>query len=360
MATSKGGTTEKVIKGPTETVDLSKIPTQQAALRAFQNALAADVESREFLNQAIAANQQLVLADKGIPASALVQRRAMLAQDAYRNRMNAEAGRVRAAYALQASQAGEEFMTAREALKQATDAKQIRTLVSRADSAALRTNLMVQAMEATTEAYKGAPGLPGTLTNGVPLAANAGAGFPSATSSQQNTPGRAQLFRSDTWLQRANQQFPADVRAAAGALSGMNNGTGLSAGFANAFDDSGLQTWSTTFQRHIETDAKNVARLAREKARERARGSMGATGGAIQEAERMASIDAHKGLGMLADILGPGGAEYDADAGRVQNAVDYVDVAATPFFKRRLFIGNVGIPYWMLGGAAVTAYFVWK
>lgn len=167
-------------------------------------------------------------------------RRMVTAQEAYTSRMNLEAGRVRAAYALLAMSEQDAMTTASRTAAQVTDAQRKDVLVRTAKMHGLRLNAMVQAIKATDEALKNVPGLPGNLVG-------------RAASSSQVNIGMSQTFRSPAQLELMGRFFPSDIRAAAGSFEGV-----------------GLQDcdeFATQCEKCMREDAANVASRAREYAR---------------------------------------------------------------------------------------------
>lgn len=178
------------------------IEARQLVLQQLNRVKQADTQARALLEQARAASFSLAKN----PSSAVQGRTTMLAQKAYTSRVNAEIGRVRAAYALLAEREGNAAATAQQTLKSVKDSRQRAVLIQTSRAASLRRNIMLQAGAAAEKAFSFAPPLPGAVA---------------PVSAQQTTTGLTSNYRPPSYVARAGDFFPADVRAAAGSLRGL-------------------------------------------------------------------------------------------------------------------------------------------
>lgn len=169
---------------------------RQLALRNFEAAKRAETDAARLFNDAKRATEKT-------PGS----RAAVLAQQAYKNRLNAEVGRHRAAFALLAANLGEQAEGARKLAATVKNAEKQRVLIAEAQHAERRRNLMMQAADAVTKSLENLPGMSANQT---------------PPSAQQTTVGISTSFRSPEFLSRFTHFFPGDVRAAAGSI--QNNG----------------------------------------------------------------------------------------------------------------------------------------
>ena len=172
-------------------------------LDAYSVATAGETESTKLMRAATEANRDFALNQSDAAAA----RRAVLAKQAYNARMNSEVAKVRAAYALLAAEEGEKAISA-EAMMNRVDLARRGQLLKDTQRARARRNVLIQAMQSTDKVFASMPGLPSQYT-GLP---------PSGT---QATVGSTQTFRDPAFLTRASAFFPADIRAAAGALNGV-------------------------------------------------------------------------------------------------------------------------------------------
>lgn len=182
------------------------IEARQLMLQQLNRVKQADTQAKSLLEQARGSS----MAFARNPTSMVQGRTASLAQQAYTSRVNAEIGRVRAAYALLAEQQGNIAATANATLRSVKDSRQKAVLIETSKAASLRRNIMLQAGAAAEKAFRVAPPLPGSVD---PI------------SSQQRTVGLTENYRPPSYVNRASGFFPADVRAAAGSLSGADHGT---------------------------------------------------------------------------------------------------------------------------------------
>jgi hypothetical protein len=180
------------------------VEARQLGLKYLNAAKAADTEADKLLVEARKASMAFGVKQD----SAMAARRAVLAQQAYKHRINAVAGRQMAAYALLAADAGDKAVKASTVAKQVAESERQRVLITEAEQASARRNLMMQAMQATTGALKNVPGLPAKFT-GRPV------------SSEQMTVNGSQTWRSPAYVERASFFFPSDIRAAAGSFNGV-------------------------------------------------------------------------------------------------------------------------------------------
>lgn len=168
-------------------------------------------------------------------------RAAVLAQQAYETRLNAETSRFMAAFSLVASDLGAEAVSARQVARTAQNATQQRVLVEKAQHAERRSNLMSLAADSMTKALKDLPGLK----------------YGKPPSGQQVTVGMTQSFRPSAFTDRFAHFFPADIRAAAGSFQGVDT---LSASFG-ASEDAVLEA-RHAIARDLPTVRANCRRLA--------------------------------------------------------------------------------------------------
>lgn len=177
---------------------------RQLGLKYMQAAEQADTASTKLLEQARDASMAFSLRQD----SASAGRRAVLAQQAYKHRVNAAVTRQMAAYALLAADAGDKAVSAQAVAAQVKDAQRQKVLITEAEHATKRRNLMLQAMEATKASLKNVPGLPAVYAGRPP-------------SAEQTTVNGSTTWRSSEYVERAGTFFPADIRAAAGSFAGV-------------------------------------------------------------------------------------------------------------------------------------------
>lgn len=180
------------------------VEARQLGLKYLNAAKAADTEADKLLVEARKASMEFGVKQD----SAMAARRAVLAQQAYKHRLSAVAGRQMAAYALLAADAGDKAVKASKVAKQVDESERQRVLITEAEQATARRNLMMQAMEATKSALKNVPSLPAKFT-GRPV------------SNEQMTVNGSQTWRSPAYVERASFFFPSDIRAAAGSFAGV-------------------------------------------------------------------------------------------------------------------------------------------
>lgn len=219
------------------------VEARQLALQYLKRAEQADTQATALLEAARKANKAVALN----PTNAEQARRATLAREAYNARMNAEVGRVMAAFALLAEREGTRAQTARQVLSKVQDAQRQEVLVESAKGGELRRNIMLQAAQAAEKALQSAPGLPAFVVDNK---MSAGA--------DQMTVGASGFFRPSKVQEVQGSFFPADVRAAAGSLRGLG--------------------WTDSFLTSIENDAKAVADEAKRLADEVAAQEPGSAG----------------------------------------------------------------------------------
>ena len=201
------------------------IEARQLALRNFEAVKRAETESARLFNEA-----------KSASIRAPGTRAAVQAQQAYTNRLNAQVGRFRAAYALLAAEQGEKAESANTLARATKDASRQRTLQLTAAHAERRRNLMLTAADAVSKAMDNLPGV--SVAQKPP-------------SAQQTTVGGSTAFRSPEFLERFTHFFPGDIRAAAGSI--QNNGfAGLDA----------VAECATCLQRDLATVTENCQRLS--------------------------------------------------------------------------------------------------
>lgn len=232
------------------------VHSSQLASQMLAQARRGETESFKLLQAAQEAN----MAFTRDQSNASKARRAVLAKRAYETRINAELGRTMAAYALLADREGNAAQTARQALQRVQDAKRREVLVDTVKGAERRRSIMLQAVEAAKKAFDAAPGLPESVVSEMPGPA-------------QTTMGMNEMFRPPSYIKRAGAFFPMDVRAAAGTLKGLDEGT----------------TWDETFTRSISDDAAAVVKRAHELASEVASQDP-ATAGLAEKAKSMTDM----------------------------------------------------------------------
>lgn len=211
------------------------VEARQLAKQFLDRAQRGETESYGLLKAAQKANVDFATNQ----SSAAAARRAQLARRAYETRVNAELSRTMAAYALLAEREGTRALTARETLKRVQDAKRKETLVEEAKGGSMRRSIMMQAMQATAKALDAAPGLPESVVGMMP-------------GPSQATVGLTDEFRAPEYISRAGAFFPLDVRAAAGSLKGLAQGT----------------DWDSTLLDRISEDTAAVVKRAHELAAE--------------------------------------------------------------------------------------------
>lgn len=168
---------------------------RQLALRHMDAAKRGASLSRDLLQQA---SKETMRA----PGS----RAAVLAQQAYDERMSAETSRFTAAFALLAADLGKQARSARDVAQQVKDATQQRVLVQNAQHAERRADALLEAAKQMAKATDGLPGV----------------GITKPPSAQQVTVGNTQTFRPASFTDRFTHFFPADIRAASSSLQGVD------------------------------------------------------------------------------------------------------------------------------------------
>lgn len=185
---------------------------RNAALVAVDAMMMGASRSAQLLAQAQAATM-----DGSVASTVQLQRAAMLANQAYRERTNAEVAKYRAMYAIAAEEAGNKAVSWSNVAQQARDDRAKAVAFEKSKYHTVQRDLMVQAANATANALKAVPPLPLV-------------GPQQATQDDMYRPveahGRPSFgWRPTLYRELAGSFYPADVRRAAGGLSGMGDGT---------------------------------------------------------------------------------------------------------------------------------------
>lgn len=170
-------------------------------------------------------------------------RRAQAARRAYNARISSEQARFMAAYAILAD---DESWWASMNPASTRDAVQREVVIEKKKGAELRRNIMVQAAQATTEALKNAPPLPGEWAK-------------RSDTIQQMSVNVTGNWRPPAYIERANVFFPEDVRAAAGGLKGVQLNGSITA------DEAGPAWWNA-YLGHVQSGVNKVGTAAQEAA----------------------------------------------------------------------------------------------
>jgi len=250
------------------------VEARQLALQYLDRAKKADSAGAALLKEARKVN----MAVASNPSDALLARRATLARDAYNARMNAEAGRTMAAYALLAQREGDRAISAQQAMARVQTAQQREVLVEEVKGGQMRRNIMLQAASAAGQALQKAPGLPASVVGKVKK----------STGAEQVTVGRADMFRSEKYNELTGSFFPEDIRAAASSLKGLGGFGCLSCGWEQQLSDA------------IETDATAVRNEAHALAAKTASQEPGAAALAQQAEGLLAQLQQRHALEMSA------------------------------------------------------------
>ena len=201
---------------------LQKTPTadpaaRQAAVLAINSMMRGATRAGALLEQA----KQAAISAAINKSSVDLQRAQQAAQEAYKQRTNAEVAKYRAAYALMAENEAGQAVSMAQAAASAKDAASQRILIQKSNYHAARRDLMVQAANATSKALKQIPPLDPTI----------------APAPQQERAGEQMYRRADAqarpsfnWRPSAYRAvvgnlYPADVKRAAGALVGLGDDT---------------------------------------------------------------------------------------------------------------------------------------
>jgi len=259
------------------------IEARQLSLRYLNAAKRAETESARLL---VEAQKET----KRSPGS----RAAVLAQQAYENRLNAEVSRYMAAFSLVAADLGAEAVSARRVAQSIQNATQQRVLIEKAQHAERRSNLMQLAADSMTKAVKDLPGLK----------------YGKPPSGQQVTVGMTQSFRPAAFTDRFAHFFPSDIRAAAGSFEGVD----VQAASFGASDDVVLEA-RHAIARDLPTVRANCRALA-----DRVPGTSGDPGAAVRiqqaiglaasgfgdAAGDMSFSSAHYGMSLKTVVIGAG------------------------------------------------------
>lgn len=200
--------------------------------------------ARQLYTQAVEANR-IATMDMSDAARA---RRSLLAKRAYEARVNLEASRFTAAFALLAQVEAERAATAEQrarALPRDVANRLAReTYLEEANGAKLRQNSMLQAVAAAARSLQAAPPLGSALVG-------------KSESNQQMSIDPTNGWRPPAYVERMGIFFPSDIRKAAGTLKGLE-------------DHLCGEQWVGAYTEHMEDGARRVAleaeRLANEAA----------------------------------------------------------------------------------------------
>ena len=241
------------------------IPAREVALQAVDNMMAAATRSGALLEAArvAQADQQ-----RGRPTVAK-GRVAVLAQEAYQQRVNAEVAKYRAAFALMAEEhGGHQVVSARRAAAETAQSRQRPVFIQKAQYHANARDSMLRAADAVNGALRTVPPLPDW----------------GAAKVQSVPPGPVETnafpmlgWRPKKYNDMMFQFFPAEVRAAAGGLSGTP-GTGL--GVATDAVVGPTEPWYNSLLRSIGFGVQAVGKAAADSGAKES-GRNPATGGAL-------------------------------------------------------------------------------
>lgn len=184
---------------------------RKAALTAVDDMMRGASRSADLLSQAQAATVNGMYS----PQVGL-QRASMLANQAYRERTNAEVAKYRAMFALAAEDAGNKSVSWGTVAARAQDARTHAAAIEKSNYHRVQRDLMVDAANATANALKAVPPLP---LVGPQLDTQDDMYRAVETPSKPSWGWRPKLYR-----ELMGSFYPADVRRAAGGLQGMGDG----------------------------------------------------------------------------------------------------------------------------------------
>lgn len=278
------------------------MPARQAALEATEAMVRGATRAGTLLRRA-----RMVAEESAVNPTVKLQRMTALAEQAYRERTNAEVAKYRALFSIQAEAEGNTMASWGSVAAQAADKRTKAGATEKVRYFQKRRNLMLQAAAATAAALKSVPPLPRV-------------GPQVATDYDMYKPVEMAVGKpSDGWRPRIYNElvgnfFPADIRRAAGGLQGVQQ---LPLGEASAWD---------AFKRAISAGTVATGRAA------------------LDEGQKVAGSDPAGGL-----IIGSGTGLLDSLA-RLMGVAEQKGASATTTLE------GSGFPWATLaiGGAAVV------
>ena len=281
------------------------LPARNAALEATEAMVKGATRAGALLRQAQAVAQQAAV-DPVIK----LQRTSILAEQAYRERTNAEVAKYRALFAMQAETEGNSMASWDSVARQTVDKRTKAGAVERSRYHGKRRSLMMAAANATAAALKSVPPLPMV-------------GPQVAPDYDMYRPVEMAVTPANGWRPRvfselAGNFFPADIRRAAGGLQGV---TQLPLGETSVWD---------SFKTAISTGVVATGRSA------------------LSEGQKAAGQDPAGGL-----IIGTGGGLLDS-LSRLLGVAEQKGASAAPT------PAGTGFPWTVvaIGGAALVGGFL--